>query len=117
VRDSYVHPKVRKAKYVQVDENIWDPDFGKTQFLGFPRNPRQWKKEDAIKALKSVNDFYNFYFLNLCEFNANIVVDLLLKSNKADIDCSTGAYIDCVGGLDRAVKEWDIDFKFIGKIV
>lgn len=115
VRDSYVHPKVKKAKYEEVDTNIWTADFGETQFLGFPRDPGVWKKKDAIKALKSVNDFYNYYFLDLCEFSTATVVDLLLNSHKADINNSVGAYIDCVDGLGRAVREWDIDFKFIGK--
>ena len=117
IRDSYVHPKVRKAKYEQIKENIWDTDFGKTNFIGFPRNPRKWKNAHAILALKTVNDFYNNYFIELCEFSADTTVDLLLNSHKVDIECSSGAAIDCVGSLDRAVTEWDIDFKFIGKTV
>ena len=117
IRNSYVHPKVTKAKYEKISGDVWDTDFGKTKYLGFPRSPRDWSNKDAINALKVVNDFYNYYFIELCEFNADTVVDLLLNSHKVDIEASSGAAIDCIGGLDRTVKEWDIDFRFIGKIV
>ena len=117
IRDFYVHPKVKKAKYRSIGENIWDADFGQTNQLKFPREPRKWFHEHAILALKSVNDFYNLFFLNWCGFESDAVVDLLLSSEKANIKSPVGAYIDCVGGLDRAVNEWDVDFKFIGKIV
>jgi hypothetical protein len=117
IRDFYVHPKVKKAKYQKISENMWDADFGKTQQLSFPREPRKWWHEHAILALKSVNNFYNKFFLEWCGFNSNAVVDLLLSSDKADLKAPIGACIDCVGGLDRAVKEWNIDFKFIGKTV
>jgi hypothetical protein len=115
IRDFYVHPKVKKAKYVAIGMNEWDANFGCTNILKFPREPRKWKREHAILALKSVNDFYNKFFLEWCKFNADTVVDLLLSNSKADMAAPNGAYIDCVGGLDRAVKEWNIDFRFIGK--
>ncbi len=115
IRDFYVHPKVKKAKYERISEDVWDADFGNTDFLKFPRDPRSWKRDHAILALKSVNNFYNKFFLEWCNLKADAVVDLLLSSDKIDMNAPIGAYIDCVGGLDRAVKEWDIDFKFIGK--
>jgi len=117
IRDFYVHPKVKKAKYERIGENVWDADFGKTNLLKFPREPRRWRREHAILALKSVNDFYNKFFLEWCNLNTAAVVDILLSSDKADINSPIGAHIDCIGGLDRAVKEWNIDFKFIGKNV
>jgi hypothetical protein len=117
IRDFYVHPKVKKAKYEKIAENVWDADFGKTNLLGFPREPRKWKRKHAILALKCVNEFYNKFFLEWCSLSSDAVIDLLLNEDKADINAPIGACIDCVGGLDRAVKDWDIDFKFIGKIV
>jgi hypothetical protein len=117
IRDFYVHPKVKKAKYDRIGENAWNADFGNTNLLGFPRDPRKWRREHAILALSSVNDFYNKFFLEWCNLKANAVVDILLSSDKADMNYPIGAYIDCVGGLDRAVKEWGVDFKFIGKKV
>jgi hypothetical protein len=49
----------------------------------------------------------------LCD--VDLVVDLPLSTEKVNYEYPVGAAIDCVGGLDRAVKDWDIDFKFIGK--
>lgn len=117
IRDFYVHPKVKKAKYQKIGEDMWDADFGKTNILDFPREPRKWEREHAIVAIKSVNDFYNTFFLTWCNLTSEAVVDLLLSSDKANLKCPQGAYIDCIGGLDRAVKEWRIDFKFLGKKV
>ena len=117
VRDFYVHPKVKKSRYEKVAENIWDANYGETKQLKFPREPSQWTREHAILALKSVNDFYNKYFIEWCGLTPDAVVDLLLSSEKANLAAPVGAAIDCVGGLDRAVNEWGVDFKFIGKNV
>lgn len=118
IRDFYVHPNVKREVYVKIaeDEDVWDVDFGNTNLLKFPRNPKEWQREHAILALRSVNDFYNKFLLEWCGLSTERNVDILLSSDKATMNSdAVGAYIDCVGGLDRAVKEWDIDFKFIGK--
>ncbi|MEC7824006.1 MAG: hypothetical protein VYD12_05685 [Pseudomonadota bacterium] len=117
IRDFYVHPKVKKSKWNKIAENVWDTDYGATNQLKFPRDPSDWRREQAILALKTVNNFFNLYFLSWCKFTCDTVVDLLLSSEKADINNPVGAAIDCVGGLDRAVTEWEVDFKFIGKNV
>lgn len=117
IRDFYVHPKVKKAKYEHVTDDYWVVEYGKTKQLGFPRAPGDWNTEHAIISLKSVCNFYNKYFIEWCKLGSDAVVDLLLGSEKADISRPVGAAIDCVGGLDRAVKDWDIDFKFLGKNV
>lgn len=115
IRDFYVHPKVKKAKYEHVVDNYWVVEYGKTKQLGFPRAPNEWGTDHAIIALKSVCNFYNKYFIEWCGFGADTVVDLLLSSDKAIISQPIGAAIDCVGGLDRAIREWNIDLKFLGK--
>lgn len=115
VRDFYVHPKVRKSKYMDIGGNVWAVDYGQTNLLKFPRAPNSWKKDNAILALKSLNDFFNKYFLDLCELTTDNVVDLLISSSKVNLVAPASNYIDCVGGLDRAVKDWDINFNFLGK--
>ncbi len=117
IRDFYVHPKVKKSKYLKISENIWDTDYGQTKRLQFPREPSKWSRENAILALKVVNDFFNKFFMEWCNLTPDAVVNLLLSSEKAYLDQPIGATIDCVGGLNRAVTEWDIDFEFIGKKV
>lgn len=117
IRDFYVHPKVKKGKYEHVGDNYYVVEYGKTKQLGFPRASNEWSREHAIVALKAVCDFYNKYFIEWCNLSSDAVVDLLLSSDKADIHRPIGADIDCIGGLDRASKDWNIDFKFIGKTV
>ena len=117
IRDFYVHPNVKKAVYEKIaeDEDVWDVDFGSTNILKFPRNPQIWRREHAVLALRSVNDFYNKFLLEWCGLSIGRNIDILLSSDKAMVTTAVGDGIDCVGGLDRAVKEWHIDFKFIGK--
>lgn len=40
IRDTYVHPKVKKAKRVSMEENIWVHDFQESKMLKIPRDPR-----------------------------------------------------------------------------
>jgi hypothetical protein len=116
IRDYYVHPKVRKSVWEQVDTNLWVVDSGRTATLQISKNPREWEINDAIKALKSVNDFFNLYFLDWCNLHSDAVYDILIGSRKVNLSAPEGAYVDCVGGLDRAYKNWGIDFRFLGKI-
>jgi hypothetical protein len=115
IRDALVHPKVKKQDMVKISENCWSADFGESQHLSLPRDQHSWEKEHAIVALKAVNQFYNKYLLEWCGFSQKLIVDLLLSSEPVDIDNPVGASIDGVRGLDRAVTDWGIDFKFIGK--
>lgn len=117
IRDFYVHPKIKKAKYTKINDYSWHADHGETKLLQFPRDPNKWERSHAILALKSVNDFYNKYFLEWCNLQTDAVVDLLLSSDEANLSAPNGASIDFVGGLDRAVTEWSIDFKYLGKKV
>lgn len=115
IRDRYVHPKVKKQKYTEVENGVSDADFGATQLLRFPWNPERWKPSHAVLALKAANDFFNLFFLSWCGFDSNTVCEMLLSSGAASIPAQSSTTIDCIGGLDRAVRDWNIDFKFIGK--
>jgi hypothetical protein len=116
VRDNYVHPKVRRERYKLVGELVWDADFGKTAHLKIPRSPREWRPSHAALALRAANDFFNLFFLSWCKFETNTVCEILLSENAASIPATSSTTIDCVGGLNRATQEWNIDFKFIGKV-
>ena len=117
IRDFYVHPKVKRSQYFQISENVWDANYGETKQLKLPRDPKLWTRDHAIESIKAVTSFFNVYFLDWCSLTCDSVVDLLLSSEKVDFSKPLGAVIDCVGGLDRAVKEWGVDFAFIGKKV
>lgn len=115
IRDRYVHPKVRKKEWVEISKNVWDADFGETDILKVPIKFHRWKISHAIDVLRSVNEFFNLFFLDWCELDTNTVCGLLLQDEKATIPCNASVGVDFMGGLDHAVKEWKIDFKFIGK--
>ncbi|MBZ5528673.1 MAG: hypothetical protein LAN71_12315 [Acidobacteriia bacterium] len=116
VRDSYVHPKVKKRKYSKADD-FWSPDFGHTTILKIPRNPTRWETSHAMLALKSANDFFNLFFLSWCKFDTNRVCEILLSSDPAGIPATASIGIYCIEGLTRAVRDYGIDFLFIGKVV
>lgn len=113
IRDDYVHPRVRKKLYSKTDE--WGADFGNWPVLQFPKDGNRWRSDHAVSALKATNDFFNLFFLSWCKFDTNTVCELLLNSDAAHIPAISSIAIDCVEGLDRAVREFKIDFKFMGK--
>jgi hypothetical protein len=116
VRDDYVHPKVKKQRYsVDDDFDCGGPDFGHTTILKIPLDPRRWDTTHAVRSLKSANDFFNTFFLSWCGFDTDTVCELLLGSDSVSIPSKSSIGIDCTEGLSRAVREWGIDFKFIGK--
>jgi hypothetical protein len=118
VRDNYVHPKVRKKTYSTDDDfDCGGPDFGHTPILEIPLDPRRWDRTHAVRSLKSANDFFNTFFLSWCKFDTNTVCEILLGSDPASIPAESSIGIDCTEGLSRAVRDWSIDFKFIGKEV
>jgi hypothetical protein len=113
LRDDYVHPKVRKKQYSKADD--WGPDFGNTNVLQIPNDPDRWQSGHAVLALKTANDFFNLFFLSWCNFDTDTVCELLLSSNPANIPARSSTAIDCIEGLSRAVQDFGIDFKFLGK--
>jgi hypothetical protein len=115
IRDRFVHPKVKKQRYSEVTDGISDADFGSTQLLKFPWNPVRWSPSHAVLALKVANEFFNLFFLSWSKFSSDTVCEILLSSSAASIPAQSTTRIDAVGGLDRAVRDWNIDFKFIGK--
>lgn len=117
LRDAYVHPKVKAVNY-RLDDNLgWCADLGETPILKIPRDPRGWGTAHAVSALRAANGFFNLFFLTWCGFDSDTVCDLLIRTREASIPGRTSYYIDCVGGLNRAVTEWGIDFRFLGKTV
>ena len=115
LRDGYVHPKVKKKQYAASDPGCFAVEFDKTKELGISYDPGQWSHSTAISAIRTVSDFFNLFFLQWCHFDSDTVCGILLDSSPATIPATAAVVIDCVGGLDRAVKDWGVNFKFIGK--
>ena len=115
VRNNYVHPKVNKSEWVKNYDDTWSADFGETQYLKIPNQMHKWTTKHAISALKAANDFFNLFFLELCELDSNTVCGLLLENKQVTIPFDAYVGVDFIRMLDKASLEYDLDFKFIGK--
>lgn len=116
VRDGYVHPRVSKGPWIEVLQ-VWETDSDATRMLKIPRNPNGWCSEHGVVALKAANDFFNRFFLSWCEFDSDTVCGILLSGDMASIPATSITSVDAIGQLDRAVTEWGIDFRFLGKVL
>ena len=115
LRDKYVHPKVKKLLPVQVQPHHYVVEAEKTKQLGISHNPRGWRREIGLLSAQSANDFFNLYFTNWCGFSPNTVCSILMGTDAAKIPSNMSFGIDMVGGLDRAVSEFALDFAYLGK--
>jgi hypothetical protein len=115
IRDRYVHPKIMSAEWIQLSQDTRGTDCGETKLLKVPFRFHRWKTEHAIIVLKTVNDFFNLFFLEWCRLDTNTVCGLLLQDERVPIPFNASVSVDFMGGLDKAVKDWGVDFRFIGK--
>jgi hypothetical protein len=115
LRDGYVHPKVRRGIWQPDGTGAYDVSFATTEHLRISVDPSLWRRAAAISAMRAANDFFNLYFLRWCGFNTDTVCGILLHDGDATIPGRVSIGIDGVGGLDRAVATWGIDFAFLGK--
>jgi hypothetical protein len=115
LRDKYVHPKVKKLVPVQIQPHHYSVEAEKTKQLGISHNPSAWRREIGLKSAQSANDFFNLYFTQWCGFDSNTVCSILMDTDAAEIPSRTSFGIDMIGGLDRAIFEFALDFAYLGK--
>lgn len=115
IRDSYVHPKVKKHDWIFESEAQKRVHLGYTKLLELPFDIRLWDPPHCVTALRAVNDFLAHYFGDLCAFDANTTCDVLLSDTKVIFPSRVNYAIDMVGELDRATNEWGLSFKWLGK--
>jgi hypothetical protein len=76
------------------------------------------KDQDLYESTFIRTSILNTLLLFECGANCCLEVpDLLLGSDPASIPAESSIGIDCTEGLSRAVRDWSIDFKFIGREV
>lgn len=114
IRDSLVHPKVKKHKI-----NKTSPTSGEWIVEDFPRlkitrDITMWQSKDAIVALKAMNTFMNYFFIDCCSFDAMTTCSLLISYDEASVPGKVPIHISHIPELTRAHNDWGIDFKFIG---
>ena len=115
LRDTYVHPKVKKQPLVQVSQGHYETESKTTSYLGLSYNPAGWRREAAVSAARAANSFFNYLFLDSYGFTPSTTCDVLLNTSQASIPATSSTAVDCIGGLDRAVSQWGIDFAYLGK--
>ncbi len=115
LRNRYVHPKVRKFEWKQASEREQVAEIGETPLLKIPFDVSIWEAAVAISALKATTGFFNYFFLDLCGFDSNTTCEILLGETDVRIPSRSGYAVDCVGEFDRAIREWAISFRFLGK--
>lgn len=111
IRDLIVHPKVRKAKWETID-NIRQASFGETNILKFPKEIDFWDRNYALIALRAICSFLDHFFLNLCEFDSDIVKKILIGPDEYLTDSQVGVGTP-TEWKDFQVK-WKLRLEFIG---
>lgn len=114
-RDRYVHPKVNKIRPLQVESNHYVVKAKKTKQLGISHDSIAWRRETSLASARCANDFFNQYFIGWCGFDSRTVCSILLDTDAAEIPSNASFSIDVIGGLDRAVSEFALDFAYLGK--
>lgn len=114
IRDSLVHPKVKKYEIRKTSPTSGEwlvDDFPR---LKIPRDITVWQPKDAVVALKATTTFLNYYFVDLCSFDAKTTCSLLISYEKTTIPGKVPIHISHIRDLIRANKDWNLDFRFIG---
>jgi hypothetical protein len=117
LRNQYVHPKPNRIETVfePVEKNKFQfsSDDGKSNFLKIPKSVSSWSYDDAVKALHTIIDFYNHFFIDLCLFEAKYMNSILFPQVIDGDKCSIMLEPDLVKLIDRVKLKCQIDIKFI----
>lgn len=117
LRDGYVHPKVIRRPLAEIAPGHYEVESKKTGHLKLPRSPSGWRRDSAVVVSRAADDFFSYYFLEVCRLSPDTVCSLLLSSSPTQIPANTSTFVDFIGGLDRAIKEWGLAFAYLGKQV
>lgn len=134
IRDSFTHPKIKKAKLTTTDENeiklkpgagyitnilgtghtkTKAYDFGCTQYLNIPRNIA-WQAEDAILVLHAVTRFMNYFFIDLCSYDSDTISAILVSHENVCIPSNVGYDLIQIPELQMAKEKWKLNLQFLG---
>jgi hypothetical protein len=75
IRNSFVHPKITSVSFTQKGHKL---DLNKSKlwpYVDIPRDRKQWLPLHAYRAFVAMSDFLNFYFFDLCGFDATDIND------------------------------------------
>lgn len=114
LRDRFVHPKVRRAEWTPVSDTTQTVDLGTSKALRLPLDTGFWGPKEAIVVLQAVTEFFNYFFIDLCELDSNQTCEILAGSGPVNLDHPASYQMDSIDELKRATEEWRIPFRFLG---
>lgn len=112
IRDLVVHSKVKKAKWERVNDHTRQASFGETKTLKFPKEYEDWDRNYALLSLRAICSFLDHYFINLCEFDSNIVKKILIGPDKFTMDPKDG--VGTPNEWEKYQIKWQLRLEFIG---
>jgi hypothetical protein len=117
LRDKYVHSKVKQLpmSFRKTDSNKYEfeTEFGTTNILKIPLIASHWKAEHAVLALGKIVEFFNYFFLDLCQFSAKDMKGFLLSKAVVDNNHLTMLSPNCHTILNSLKSTWNIQVHFL----
>ena len=120
VRNKYVHPRGQKR-------TITHRELGEGAFtilkqdkpsnvLGLPPSPQDWNSKHARQVLQATSDFLDYFVIDLCELESDLVRRLFLST--IDIDGRAGLLLPSEQRniLRRAASKLNVSFR-LGRIL
>ena len=114
IRNDYVHPKVVTMQMQDIAPDAKEVDFGATHHLKIPNDQEEWDYSVAIRALKAACGFVDYFFLELCRYDQNTTLEILISSRRAEFP-TKGGYSVVLEPFRRARAEWKIPMRFLGE--
>lgn len=87
IRNDYVHPKVLKGIWEKVSDGRYQVKSNCKEVypaLDILKEPVVWDIPDAVAVIKAVTEFFNYFFVEVCEFSPAIVCAILTENEKFD---------------------------------
>lgn len=116
LRNYYVHAKVKRypAQVHELDEEKktfkFEQEVEETQFLAIPKSLAKWNQEHAISAVKATVEFLNYYFVELCHFEAEETRRFLYYLLGGSVGISQRDY----DLLKQCERKWSLRIEFLG---
>lgn len=112
IRNFMVHPKSRKAEWVDIDGSSREADLGKTPLLEIPYSSQEWQGDDPFIVLRVVMAFLDHVLRVKCDHNPGDVQYILFNSGEYSKGSKDGYFID--SEWNEIQKKWSLRMKFLG---
>lgn len=120
LRNQYVHPKVQKVTTNITINRQGQRKYEKsaeaqkaTQFLQLPFDFDSWSATHSFVVMKAVLNFFNHFFIELCNLDAKKCSELLSVFVQGPVNTATLLAIDHEDVLKKAKEIYGIEIKFL----